>query len=128
MTMTSYNIHFSILFLPAKQALSIVIEMNAPFVTFFLPLTFFIIRAIKYFVRVKFSFQNQQIQNSSIFFPPASSLIILSSFTINSCFNSRRMISRVVTSVNSFLNVGVDIFVNIFGLNFICERVGDGEE
>ena len=31
MTMTSYDIHFSMLFLPAKQALSIVIELNTPF-------------------------------------------------------------------------------------------------
>ena len=38
------------------------------------------------------------------------------------------MISRVVTSVKSFLNVVVDIFVKIFGLNFICERVSVGEE
>ena len=38
------------------------------------------------------------------------------------------MISRVVTSVKPFLNVGADIFVKIFGLNLICERVGVGEE
>ena len=38
------------------------------------------------------------------------------------------MISWVVTNVKPFLNVGVDIFVKIFGLNFICERVSVGEE
>ena len=38
------------------------------------------------------------------------------------------MISWVVTGVKPFLNAGVDIFVKIFGLNFICERVSVGEE
>ena len=38
------------------------------------------------------------------------------------------MISRAVTSIKPFLNVGVDIFVKIFGLNFICEIVDVGEE
>ena len=33
MTMTSYDIHFSMLFLPAKQAFSVVIELNTLFVT-----------------------------------------------------------------------------------------------
>ena len=31
MPMTSYDIHFSMLFLPAKQGLSVVIELNTPF-------------------------------------------------------------------------------------------------
>ena len=38
------------------------------------------------------------------------------------------MISLLVTSVKSFLNVGIDIFVKILGCNFISERVGVGEE
>ena len=38
------------------------------------------------------------------------------------------MISRVDTSVKPFLNVGVDIFVKIFGPNFISEIVIVGEE
>ena len=36
------------------------------------------------------------------------------------------MISRLLTSVKPFLNVGVDSFVKIFRFNFICERVSVG--
>ena len=38
------------------------------------------------------------------------------------------MISRVVTCVKPFLNVGLDIFVKMFGPNFISERVSVSEE
>ena len=38
------------------------------------------------------------------------------------------MFSRVVTSVTPFLNVRIDIFVKIIGLNLICERFSVGEE
>ena len=42
MKMTSYNIHFSMLFLPAEHALSVVIELNTPFCNILChPLTFF---------------------------------------------------------------------------------------
>ena len=53
MTMTSYDIHISMLFLPAEQALSIVIELKTPFCKQSLsPPSFFIFRAIKHFVSV----------------------------------------------------------------------------
>ena len=81
MTMTSYDIHFSMLFLLAKQALSIVIELNSPFCNIFLhPLTFFIFRALKDFVRVKI---NLNPANSTICFPPASSLNIPSTLLLS---------------------------------------------
>ena len=126
MTMTSYNIHFLMLFLPAKQTLWVVIELNTPFCNIFChPFIFFIFRAIKHFLRVKFSSQNNKFNNLL-----HTSFICkhFKHFTINFCFNSRWMISRVFTNVKPFLNVGVDIFVKIFGLNFICERVSVCEE
>ena len=113
MTMTSYDIHFSVLFLLAKQTLSKVIELNAPFCNILCHLvTFFIFGAIKQFVRVKGSPQTNKFHN---LLPISFILKHSEHFTIKSCFNSRRMISRVVTSVKQFLNVGVDIFVKIFG-------------
>ena len=64
MTMTSYDNHFSMLFLHAKQALSIVIELNTPFCNILChPITFFIFRAIKHFVRVKFCSQTNKFNN-----------------------------------------------------------------
>ena len=116
MTMTSYDINFLMLILPAKQALSIVIELNTSFCNILChPLTiFFIFRAIELFVRVKFSFQTNKFNNLL-----PTSLMLKYSKHFKSCFYSRWMISRVVTSVKSFLNVVVDIFVKIFGLNFI---------
>ena len=83
MTMTSSDIHFSTLFLPAKQALSIVIKFNIIFTTFFdtLPPTFFILRAIKHFVGVKFSSQSNNFNNC---LPPASSLNIPSTLLLSS--------------------------------------------
>ena len=52
MTMTSYDIHFSVVFLSAKQTLSVVIELNTPFCNIpCLPLHFFIFRTVKHFVR-----------------------------------------------------------------------------
>ena len=129
MTMTSYHIHFSMLFLPAKQALSIVIEFNTPFCkknchphTLF---NFFYLQSHRAFCKSKFSSQTNKF-NSLL---PTSFILKHSKhFTINSCFNSRWMISRVFTSVKPFVNVWVDIFVKIFGLNFICERVSVGED
>ena len=124
-TLTSYYIHFSMLFLPAKQTLSIVIELNTPFCNILCYSLTFFIRTIKHFVRVKFSSQTNKFNN-----PLPTSFILKHSkhFTIKSCFNSRWMVSWVVTSVKPFLNVGIDIFVEIFCLNFICERVSVGEE
>ena len=114
MTMTSHDIHFSMLFLPAKQALSVVIELNTPFCNILgHPLSFFIFRAIKHFVRVKFSSQTNKFNN---LFPTSFILEHAKHFTIKSCFNFIWMISWVVASVKPFLNVGVDIFVKIFGL------------
>ena len=126
MTLTSYDIHCSMLFLPAKQALSIVIELNTPFCNILChSLTYFIFRTIQNFVRVKFSSQTNKFNN---LLPTSFILNHSKHFTIKSCFNSRWMVSWAVTSVKPFLNVGVDIFAKIFGLNFICERVGVGEE
>ena len=124
MTMTSYDIHFSMLFHPAEQALSIVINLNTPFVTFYVTPYIFFFRAIEHFVRVKFSSQTNKFNNPL----PTSCIKNSKLFTINSCFNTRWMISRIVTCVKPFLNVGVDIFVKIFGSNFISERVSVGEE
>ena len=129
MTMTSYDVHFSMLFIPAKQEHSVIIEVNTTFCNILChPLTFVIFRASKHFVRVKFSSQTNKFNNLL-----PNSFILKASlkskhFTIKSYFNSRWMISLVVTSVKPFINVGVDIFVKIFGPNFICERVGVGEE
>ena len=109
LTMTSYDIHFSMLFLPAKQALSIVIELNIRFCNILChPLTLFTFRTIKHFLRVKFSPQINKFNNLL-----HNSFILKHSkhLTIKSCFNSRWMMSWVVTSVKSFLNIGVDIFV-----------------
>ena len=81
MTMTSYDIHFSMLFLPAEQALSIVIEFNTPFCNIVChPLTFFFFRAIKHFVSVKFSSQTNKFYN---LFPSASSLNIPSTLLLS---------------------------------------------
>ena len=115
MTMTSYDIHFFMLLLPAKQALSIVIELNTPFCNILCyPLIFFIFRAIKHSVRVKFSSQTNKFNNLL----PTSFIFKHSKhFTINSYFNSGRLISWLATSVKPFLNIGVDIFVKIIGLN-----------
>ena len=123
MTMTSYNINFTMLFPPAKQALSIVIEFNTIFLCNILwhPLNFFIVRAIKQFVGVKFSSQTNKFNNLL-----SSSFILKHSqyFTIKSWFNSRWMISWLVTSVKPFLNVGVYIFVKIFGnISYAIESV-----
>ena len=81
--------------------------------------------AINHFVRVNFSSQTNNFNNllPTSFIPNHSK-----HFTIKSCFNSRWMIWRVVTTVKPFLNIWIDIFVKIFGLNFICERVDVGEE
>ena len=108
MTMTSYDIRYSMLFLPAKQALSVVIEFNSPFCNIIChPLPFLIFGDIKHFVRVKCSSQANNFNN---LLPTSFILKHFKHFTIQSCFNSRWMISRVVTSVKPFLNVGVDIF------------------
>ena len=126
MTMTSYDIYFLMLFLPAKQTLSVVIELSTPFCNILCdPLHFLTSEPSRILKEYSFALKPT---NSTICFPPASSLNIPSIFAIKSCFNSRWMISRVVTSVKPFLNVGVDIFVKFFGLNFISERVGVGEE
>ena len=126
MTMTSYDIHFSALFLPAKQTLSVVIELNTLFCNILgHPLTFVIFRVIKHYVRVYFSSQTNKFNN---LLPASFILKHFKHFTSKSCFNSGWMISWVVTSVKPFLNVGVDMFVQIVGLNFICERVSVGEE
>ena len=126
MTMTSYDIHFSMLFLPAKQALSVVIELNIPFYNIlWYSLAFFFFRAIKHFVRVQFSSQTNKFNN---LLPTSFILKHSKHFTIKSCFNSRCMITCVVTSFKPFLNVRVDIFVKSFGLNFIYEWVRVGEE
>ena len=64
MTMTPYDIHFSMLFLPTKQALSVIIELSTPFCNIpRQPLTIFICRAIKHFLRVKLALK---ITNSQI--------------------------------------------------------------
>ena len=86
MTMTSYEIHFLMLFLPAKQALSIVIKLNTPFCNIPChPLYFFIFRAIKHCVRVKFSSLANKFNN---LFPTNFILKHAKHFTIKSCFNS----------------------------------------
>ena len=124
--MTSYDINFWMMFLPAKQAISIVIELNTPFCNILWhPLTFFILRAIKHFVGVKFISQTNKFNNML-----STSFILkhFKHFTIKSCFNYRWMISWIVTSVKPFLNFGDDIFVKIFGCYFLCERVSVGEE
>ena len=121
MSITSYEIQFSMVFLPAKQALSVIIELNTPFCKIsYHPFTFFFFRTIKHFVRVKFSPQTNKFNN---LLPISFILKHTKHFTIKSCFDSRWMISWLVTSNKPFLNVGVDIFVQIFGPNFICERV-----
>ena len=122
MTMTSYDIHFSMLFLPGKRALSLVIELNAPFCHILCHrLTFFVFRAIKHFVRVKFSSQTNKFNN---LLPISFILKHSKHFTIKSCFNSRWMISLVVTSVKPFLNVGVDIFVkSVILISYATESV-----
>ena len=107
MIMTSYDIHFSMLLLPAKQALSIVIELNTHFCNILHhPLTFFIFEAIKHLVGVKFSSQTNKFNN---LLPTSFILKYSKHFTIKSCCNHRWMISRVVTRVNPFLNAGVDV-------------------
>ena len=107
MIMNSYDIHFSMLFIPAKKALSVVIELNTPFCNILChPLTFFIFRAIKHLLRVKFSPQTNKFNNS---LPTSFILKHSKHFIINSCFNSRWMISWVVTSGKPFLNCGVVI-------------------
>ena len=123
MTMTSYDIHFSMLFPLTKQALSVVIECKTPFCNiFYHPLTFFIFSAIKHFVRVKFSSQTNKFNN---LLPTSFVLKHSEHLAIKPRFNSRWLISWLVTSVKPFRNVGVDIFVKIFRFNFICERVGE---
>ena len=125
MTMTSYDIHFSVLFLTAKQTLSVVMELSTPFCNILCHLYF--LSSEPSIILYGYSFTLKP-TNSTICFPPASSLNIPSTLLLSPVFNSRWMNSWVVTSDKPFLNVGVDIFVNIFGLNFICERVGVCEE
>ena len=110
MTMTSYDIHFSMLFLPAKQTLSIVIELHTPFVTFFvIPLTFFIFSVIKHFVRVQFSSQTNKFNN---LIPISFILKHSKHFTIKSCFNSRWMIDWLIKIKLCLLHVnGDEIFI-----------------
>ena len=120
MTMTLYDINFPMLFLPAKQALSVVTEFNIHFCNILCHhLHFYIFRVIKHFVRVQFSSQTNKFNN---LLPTSFILKHSKHLTIKYCFTTRWMISRVVTSVKSFLNVGVDIFVKIFGPNLFCER------
>ena len=122
MTMTSYDIHFSMLFLAAKQALSIVIELNTPFCNILChSLTFFIFGTIKHFVRIKLSTQTNKFNNLL-----STSFILqhFKHFTIKFCFNSRWMISWVVTSVKPFLNVRVYIIVkSLVLISYVRESV-----
>ena len=125
MKMTSYEIHLSILILLAKQALSIVIKLNTPFCNILCHPLHFLSSEPSSIFKSKVYLSNNKFNNLFL-----TSFILKHSkhFTINSCFYSRWMISRVFTSVKPFLNVGVDIFVKIFALNFIFERVGVGKE
>ena len=105
MSMTSYDIHFSMLLLPAKQALSIVIELNTPFCNILChPLSFFIFRAVKHFEGVKSCPRTNKFNNM---LPTSFNLIHSKHFAIKSCFNSIWMIRQVVTNVKPFLNVGM---------------------
>ena len=83
MTMTSYDIHFSMLFLPAKQALSVVTELNTPFCNILChPLTFFLSSESSSILQ-ECSVALKP-TNSTICFPPASSLSIPSTLLLSS--------------------------------------------
>ena len=82
MIMTSYNIHFSMLFLAAKQAPSVVIELDTPFCKISChPFIFFIFRVIEAFCNSKVYLSKPT--NSTICFPTASSLNILSTLLLS---------------------------------------------
>ena len=119
MTMTSYDISFSMLFLPPKQTLSVVIELNTPFCNIHSPYIFHL--------QINQVFCKSKVNSPTIKF---NNLLAISfflkhpkHFTIKSCFKSKWTISRVVTSVKPFLTVGVDIFVKSLVLIYYAREL-----